>query len=141
MLKVILVIHSFLFYGLVKKLKYLSISKITVHWCSITPHEYWWYLEFSWSFIWRYSIFLNIQPECGKIGTRKTPNTATFHAILYKISYKRIINRYFIKNINIFFTTLNKSCRFAEIFVRRCSVKKMFLKIWQSSKAWGLQAY
>ena len=29
----------------------------------------------------RYSVSLRIQSECGKIRTRKTPNTATFDAV------------------------------------------------------------
>ena len=29
----------------------------------------------------RYSVFLCIQSECGKMRTRKTPNTDTFHAV------------------------------------------------------------
>ena len=31
----------------------------------------------------KYSVSLNIQPECGKIRTRKTPNTGTFHAVIF----------------------------------------------------------
>ena len=30
----------------------------------------------------RYSVSLHIQSECGKIRTRKTPNTETFHAVV-----------------------------------------------------------
>ena len=30
----------------------------------------------------RYSVSLRIQPKCGKIRTRITPNTDTFHAVL-----------------------------------------------------------
>ena len=29
----------------------------------------------------RYGVSLHIHPKCGKIGTRKTPNTDTFHAV------------------------------------------------------------
>ena len=29
----------------------------------------------------RYSVSLRIQPECGKIRTRRTPNMDTFHAV------------------------------------------------------------
>ena len=29
----------------------------------------------------RYSVFLRLQSECGKIRTRKTPNTDTFYAV------------------------------------------------------------
>ena len=43
------------------------------------------YLEFFWSVFSRmwteYSVSLRIQPECGKIRTRKTQNTDTFHAV------------------------------------------------------------
>ena len=31
----------------------------------------------------RYGVSLRIQSECGKILTRKTPNTDTFHAVMY----------------------------------------------------------
>ena len=31
----------------------------------------------------RYSVSLRIQSKCGKIWTRKTPNTDTFHAVLF----------------------------------------------------------
>ena len=37
-----------------------------------------------WYFIvtaWKVSVFEVFQPECGKIQTRKTPNTDTFHAV------------------------------------------------------------
>ena len=30
----------------------------------------------------RYGVSLRIQSECGKIGTRITPNTGTFHAVI-----------------------------------------------------------
>ena len=30
----------------------------------------------------RYSVSLNIQSECGKIRTRKAPNTDIFHAVI-----------------------------------------------------------
>ena len=30
----------------------------------------------------RHSVSLRIQPECGKIRTKKTPNTDTFHTVL-----------------------------------------------------------
>ena len=30
----------------------------------------------------RYGVSLRIQSECGKIWTRKTPNTDTFHAVI-----------------------------------------------------------
>ena len=30
----------------------------------------------------RYSVFLRIQSECGKIRTKKTPNMDTFHTVL-----------------------------------------------------------
>ena len=45
------------------------------------------YLEFFWS------VSLRIQSECGKIRTRKTPNTDTFQAVLMlvKISFFRPI--------------------------------------------------
>ena len=29
----------------------------------------------------RYGVFLHIQSECGKMRTRTTPNTGTFHAV------------------------------------------------------------
>ena len=35
----------------------------------------------------RYSVSLQIQPECGKIRTRKTPNTDTFHVGLISSSH------------------------------------------------------
>ena len=31
----------------------------------------------------RYRVFLRIQSKCGKIRTRKTPHTETFHAVFY----------------------------------------------------------
>ena len=31
----------------------------------------------------RYSVSLHIQPECGKVQTRKSPNTNTFHAVCF----------------------------------------------------------
>ena len=31
----------------------------------------------------RYSVSLHYQSKCGKIRTRKTPNTVTFHAVLF----------------------------------------------------------
>ena len=33
----------------------------------------------------RYTVSLRIQFDCRKIGTRKTPNTDTLHAVQYKI--------------------------------------------------------
>ena len=36
----------------------------------------------------RYSVSLHIHSECGKIRTRKTPNTDTFHAVS-KVSYEK----------------------------------------------------
>ena len=33
----------------------------------------------------RYAVSLRIQFDCRKIGTRKTPNTDTLHAVQYKI--------------------------------------------------------
>ena len=46
------------------------------------------YSEFFWPFfpafglnMEKYSVSLLIQSECGKIRTRKTPNTDTFHAV------------------------------------------------------------
>ena len=35
----------------------------------------------------RYSVSLRIQSECGKIRTRITPNTETFHAVLIAIQF------------------------------------------------------
>ena len=32
----------------------------------------------------RYGVSLRNQSECGKIRTRKTPNTDTFHAVFFK---------------------------------------------------------
>ena len=34
----------------------------------------------------RYSVSLHIQSDCGKIWTRKTPNTDTFHVALVSVS-------------------------------------------------------
>ena len=33
----------------------------------------------------RYGVYFRIQPECGKIRTRKTPNTDFFHAVTQKV--------------------------------------------------------
>ena len=33
----------------------------------------------------RHSVSLRIQSEYGKIGTRKTPNTDTFHTVVFRI--------------------------------------------------------
>ena len=33
----------------------------------------------------RYRVSLRIQSECGKIRTRKTPNTDTFYAVIVKV--------------------------------------------------------
>ena len=43
----------------------------------------------------RYSIFLGIQSECGKIWTRITPNKATFYAVF--IPWKRPKTKDFLK--------------------------------------------
>ena len=36
-----------------------------------------------------YFVFLRIQPECGKIRTKKTPNTDNFHAVVINLSTLR----------------------------------------------------
>ena len=36
-----------------------------------------------------YSVNLRIQSECGKIRTRKTPNTDNFHAVKYIIVFSK----------------------------------------------------
>ena len=57
----------------------------------ITLHEKYPYSEFFWpvfSRIWtEYGKILHIAPqsECGKIRTRKTPKTDTFHAVLMQL--------------------------------------------------------
>ena len=47
-----------------------------------------WYSEFFWSVFSRIrteygevGVYLRIQSRCGKMRTRKTPNTGTFHAV------------------------------------------------------------
>ena len=38
----------------------------------------------------RYSVYIRIQPECGRIQTRKTPKTDAFHAVfVLTLHYKR----------------------------------------------------
>ena len=39
----------------------------------------------------RYGVSLRIQSECGKIRTRKTPNTDIFHAVLTLVTYSEPI--------------------------------------------------
>ena len=41
----------------------------------------------------RYSVPPRIQSECGKIWTRKTPNTDTFHAVLYYSVFRNFWRR------------------------------------------------
>ena len=49
----------------------------------------------------RYSVSLRIQSECGKIRTRKTPNTNTFQAVSFKQMYLFFIH--FLKYLLLFF--------------------------------------
>ena len=37
----------------------------------------------------RYSVSLRIQSECGKIQTRETPNSDTFHAVEVFVKFKK----------------------------------------------------
>ena len=46
----------------------------------------------------RYSVSLRIQSECGKMRTRTTPNTDTFHAVLCAELTFNIINHCFVYN-------------------------------------------
>ena len=73
------------------------------------------YSEFFWfvsSHIWtgteRYGVSLRIHSECGKIRTRKTPNTDTFHAVYVKVlllvtfleaEIFKLVKTYWIPNI------------------------------------------
>ena len=59
----------------------------------------------------RYSVSLRIQSECGKIRTRKTPNTDTLHAakaIIIPPIYQRLFYR---SNCGICFTE-DHSCKY-----------------------------
>ena len=47
----------------------------------------------------RYGVSLRIQSECGKMQTRITPNTDTFHTVLYSI----ILSCYHVNIINFFY--------------------------------------
>ena len=69
------------------------------------------YLEFVWSVFSRIPS-VPIQSECGKIKTRKTPNTATFYAVpaticfFFTNSQNFEINR-FITKLNIYFAKID----------------------------------
>ena len=52
----------------------------------------------------RYSVSLRIQSECGKIGTRKTPNTYIFHAV------------HFISLVYFYTSWKHKKQRFSDVF-------------------------
>ena len=41
----------------------------------------------------RYGVSLRIQSKCGKMRTRKTPNTDTFHAVWIELGIFRVNNR------------------------------------------------
>ena len=41
----------------------------------------------------RYGVSLHIQSECGKIRTRKTPNTVTFHVVLFNEMNAQILSK------------------------------------------------
>ena len=41
----------------------------------------------------RYSVSLRVQSECGKMWTRITPNTDTFHAVLCTLAYEHTFER------------------------------------------------
>ena len=56
----------------------------------------------------RYGVSLRIHSECGKIRTRKTPNTDTFHAVYVKVlllvtfleaEIFKLVKTYWIPNI------------------------------------------
>ena len=51
----------------------------------------------------RYSVSLRIQSECGKIRTKKTPNTDTFHAV--RMGLFRLYKYNFYWNITSLFCT------------------------------------
>ena len=51
----------------------------------------------------RYSVSLRIQSECGTIRTRKTPNTDTFHAVVF--FHKKILKEL---SLNSFFHLINE---------------------------------
>ena len=38
----------------------------------------------------RYGVSFRIQSECGKIRTRKSPNTVTFHAVIVNVVIKTL---------------------------------------------------
>ena len=59
-----------------------SVVLISVVYKYIIMREKYRYLEFFWS-VFRCFVSLRIQSKCGKIRTRKTPNTDTFHAVLH----------------------------------------------------------
>ena len=79
-----------------------------------------------WSVLLKYGVSLPIQCKCGKIRTRKTPNTDTFHAlIIFKFSRHCYIitleQRYFkvILMFSLFFTRkiiIMSSWRVLEIY-------------------------
>ena len=64
------------------------------------------FLHLDW--IWRdtpyLSVALRIQSECGKIGTRKTPNTYIFHAV------------HFISLVYFYTSWKHKKQRFSDVF-------------------------
>ena len=47
----------------------------------------------------RYSVSLRIQSECGKIRTRITPNTDTFHAVLNICGDPGHVSTYHLQNL------------------------------------------
>ena len=52
----------------------------------------------------RYSVYLHIQSECGKVRTRITPNTDTFYVVFYEkiaVSTQALNTMTKLKNINV----------------------------------------
>ena len=117
-------------------------KELQIVYLSNTLREKGLYLEF-----FRYPVSLRIQYECGKIRTRKTPNTGTFHAVILQkksngttCSTTRMLmfwqrntgnpqrifrqERSWVKNLSIlygkysFITTAWKVCVFGVILVR-----------------------
>ena len=64
------------------KLHHRCLTGFLIRLWNFTLHEKFPYSEFFWSV---FAVSLRIQSECGKMWTRNTPNTDTFHAVSNKI--------------------------------------------------------
>ena len=76
----------------------------------------------------RYSVFLRIQPECGKIQTRVTANTGTFHAVLAMKSnnseYGHFLSRVTFNSVTVL-TRIYVYCKIRVAFLYYCFIMEL----------------